>query len=49
MYRALRETTVAKFGDPHHAAWDRTYSFFVRLFAGGKPGGARIIARTPAR
>ncbi len=47
MYRTLRDTTVAKFGEAHFAAWDRTYSFFVGLFAAGKLGGARIVARTP--
>lgn len=49
MYRALRDTTVAKFGEAHFAAWDRAYSFFVGLFADGKLGGSRIVARTPAR
>lgn len=49
MYRALRDTTVAKFGEAHFAAWDRRYSFYVGLFAAGKLGGARIVARTPAR
>jgi ubiquinone/menaquinone biosynthesis C-methylase UbiE len=49
MYRALRDTTVAKFGEAHFAAWDRAYSFFVGLFAEGKLGGTRIVARTPAR
>jgi ubiquinone/menaquinone biosynthesis C-methylase UbiE len=49
MYRALRDTTVAKFGEAHFEAWDRTYSFFVGLFAAAKLGGVRIVARTPAR
>ena len=49
MYRALRDTTVAKFGEAHFEAWDRTYSFFVGLFATGQLGGSRIVARTPAR
>lgn len=44
MYRALRDTTVAKFGEAHFAAWDRTYSFFVGLFVDGTLGGARIVA-----
>jgi sarcosine/dimethylglycine N-methyltransferase len=44
MYRGLRDTTVAKFGQAHFAAWDRTYSFFVGLFTTGKLGGARIVA-----
>lgn len=45
MYRGLRDTTVAKFGAAHFAAWDDTYSFFVGLFTAGKLGGARIVAR----
>jgi ubiquinone/menaquinone biosynthesis C-methylase UbiE len=45
MYRGLRDTTVAKFGEAHFAAWDSTYSFFVGLFSAGKLGGARIVAR----
>ena len=45
MYRGLRDTTVAKFGEAHFAAWDHTYSFFVGLFSAGKLGGARIVAR----
>ena len=48
MYRALRDTTVAKFGESHFAAWDHTYSFFVGLFTAGKLGGARIAARKAA-
>jgi sarcosine/dimethylglycine N-methyltransferase len=48
MYRSLRDTTVAKFGEAHFAAWDRTYGFFVGLFMSGKLGGARIVAvKTP--
>jgi ubiquinone/menaquinone biosynthesis C-methylase UbiE len=49
MYRALRDTTVAKFGEAHFAAWDRRYSFYVGLFAAGKLGGGRIVARKAAR
>lgn len=45
MYRSLRDTTVAKFGEAHFDAWDHTYSFFVGLFTAGKLGGARIVAR----
>ena len=33
MYRALRETTVARFGADHFRRWDDTYAFFVGLFA----------------
>jgi ubiquinone/menaquinone biosynthesis C-methylase UbiE len=45
MYRSLRDTTVARFGEAHFAAWDRTYAFFVGLFTAGKLGGVRIAAR----
>ena len=45
MYRTLRDTTIAKFGEAHFASWDRTYSFFVGLFVSGKLGGARIVAQ----
>ena len=48
MYRTLKDTTVAKFGAAHYAAWDRTYSFFVGLFSAGKLGGARLVARKSA-
>jgi hypothetical protein len=49
MYRALRDTTVAKFGEAHFEAWDRTYSFFVGLFAAGKLGGARIVGANASK
>jgi sarcosine/dimethylglycine N-methyltransferase len=45
MYRSLRDTTTAKFGVAHFAAWDRAYSFFVGLFLAGRLGGTRIVAR----
>ena len=45
MYRSLRDTTTAKFGAAHFAAWDRAYSFFVGLFLAGRLGGTRIVAR----
>ncbi|HMN81135.1 MAG TPA: methyltransferase domain-containing protein [Burkholderiaceae bacterium] len=48
MYRSLRDTTVAKFGDAHFDAWDRTYAFFVGLFVAGRLGGTRIVARRAA-
>lgn len=44
MYRSLRDTTVAKFGEEHFRAWDATYSFFVDLYRQGKLGGVRIVA-----
>jgi ubiquinone/menaquinone biosynthesis C-methylase UbiE len=45
MYRSLKEPTVEKFGEAHYQAWDDTYSFFVELFAAGKLGGGRLVAR----
>jgi ubiquinone/menaquinone biosynthesis C-methylase UbiE len=45
MYRSLRMTTVAKFGEARGESWDRAYSFFVSLYTTGQLGGARIIAR----
>ena len=48
MYRSLRDTTVAKFGLAHFERWDETYAFFVGLFAAGRLGGGRFIARRGA-
>ncbi|MBL8382874.1 MAG: methyltransferase domain-containing protein [Burkholderiales bacterium] len=48
MYRGLRDTTVAKFGQAHYDAWDATYGFFVGLFAAGKLGGLRAVATRAA-
>jgi ubiquinone/menaquinone biosynthesis C-methylase UbiE len=48
MYRSLRDTTVAKFGEARHAEWDSVYSLFVGLFEAGKLGGVRILARAPS-
>ncbi len=45
MYRGLRDTTIAKFGEARFQEWDSMYSFFVGLFVAGKLGGARIVAR----
>jgi len=45
MYRSLRHTTVAKFGEAHFRRWDATYAFFVGLFAAGRLGGGRFVAR----
>jgi ubiquinone/menaquinone biosynthesis C-methylase UbiE len=45
MYRSLRDTTVAKFGQAHYEAWDRAYGFFVGLYQTGRMGGARVLAR----
>lgn len=48
MYRSLRETTVAKFGEAGFERYDRAYSHFVGLFTAGRLGGARIVARASA-
>ena len=45
MYRSLRDTTIAKFGEARFLEYDRAYSHFVGLFVAGKLGGARIVAR----
>jgi sarcosine/dimethylglycine N-methyltransferase len=45
MYRSLEDTTVARFGAAHFRKWDDTYAFFVGLFAAGRLGGGRFIAR----
>ncbi|HYZ27357.1 MAG TPA: methyltransferase domain-containing protein [Geminicoccaceae bacterium] len=45
MYRSLEDTTVAKFGAAHFQKWDETYAFFVGLFAAGRLGGGRFVAR----
>ena len=46
MYRSLRDTTVAKFGEARFLEYDRAYSEFVALFVNGKLGGVRVVART---
>lgn len=45
MYRSLRDTTIAKFGEARFLEYDRAYSDFVDLFVGGKLGGVRLAAR----
>jgi sarcosine/dimethylglycine N-methyltransferase len=45
MYRSLEDTTVARFGAAHFQKWDDTYAFFVGLFAAGRLGGGRLVAR----
>jgi sarcosine/dimethylglycine N-methyltransferase len=44
MYRALRDTTVARFGAEHFSRWDDTYAFFVGLFAERQLAGGRLVA-----
>ena len=48
MYRGLKATTVAKFGEVHFKQWDETYAFFVGLFAKGQLSGGRFVARRDA-
>ena len=48
MYRSLRDTTIAKFGEARFLEYDRAYRHFVGLFVAGKLGGVRIIARHEA-
>jgi SAM-dependent methyltransferase len=48
MYRSLRGTTVAKFGLAHFQRWDEAYASFVGLFAAGRLGGGRFVARRGA-
>lgn len=45
MYRSLRDTTIAKFGEAHYEKWDRKYAAFVGLYAADKLGGGRFVAR----
>lgn len=44
MYRSLKGTTVAKFGQAHYEKWDDSYAFFVGLFTSGQLGGGRFFA-----
>lgn len=48
MYRSLRDTTVAKFGETRFAEFDSVYSHFVGLFVDGKLGGYRVVGRSDA-
>ncbi len=45
MYRSLRDTTVAKFGEARFLEYDRVYGHFVGLFIAGTLGGVRFVAR----
>jgi sarcosine/dimethylglycine N-methyltransferase len=45
MYRSLRDTTVARFGQAHHDHWERMYGAFVGLYTEGKLGGLRVLAQ----
>jgi sarcosine/dimethylglycine N-methyltransferase len=44
MYRSLRDTTVAKFGERRFQEYDAAYAHFVSLFSDGKLGGFRMSA-----
>jgi sarcosine/dimethylglycine N-methyltransferase len=44
MYRSLRPTTLAKFGEEHFQRWDAAYAFFVGLYRSGQLTGGRFIA-----
>jgi sarcosine/dimethylglycine N-methyltransferase len=48
MYRSLRDTTIAKFGEARFLEYDRAYNHFVGLFVADKLGGVRIVARHEA-
>ena len=45
MYRDLKDQTIARFGSSHFEKWDRTYSFFVGLYASSELGGGRFLAQ----
>jgi ubiquinone/menaquinone biosynthesis C-methylase UbiE len=45
MYRGLRGTTIAQFGEVHYEKYDAAYAFFVSLYGEGLLGGARVVAR----
>lgn len=49
MYRSLRDTTVAKFGEERFLEYDRAYSHFVGLFTRGKLGGCRVGGHKPSK
>jgi hypothetical protein len=44
MYRSLRDTTVAKFGERRFHEYDAAHAHFVSLFSAGKLGGFRVSA-----
>ena len=48
MYRSLRDTTVAKFGESRYQEYDDAYSHYVGCFVAGKLGGVRMVARKAA-
>lgn len=48
MYRSLRDTTVAKFGESRYQEYDDAYSHYVGCFVADKLGGVRMVARKGA-
>ena len=42
MYRALRDETIARFGEPWYHDYQHVYGFFVSLVEDGKLGGGRF-------
>jgi len=42
MYRAMREDTVARFGQTRYDEYNQLYAFFVGLVEAGRLGGARF-------
>jgi len=44
MYRAMREDTVARFGQARYEEYNQLYAFFVGLVEDGKLGGGRFSA-----
>ena len=47
MFRSLRDTTVAKFGEARFTQYDTAYSHFVGCFTSDKLGGVRVVAKKP--
>ena len=45
MYAAMREDTVARFGQARYDEYNQLYTFFVGLVEAGKLGGARFSGR----
>ncbi len=48
MYRSMRDSTVAKFGEEGYRRYDDAYAFFVGLYEKRVLTGARFVIRKPA-
>ena len=48
MYRSMRDSTVAKFGEEGYRRYDDAYAFFVGLYEKGVLTGARFVIRKPS-